>query len=40
MEDCKKLKPLNEIHKNANIKNLRIIKKKEISEFIKNKKYF
>lgn len=40
IETCKKLNTLNEIHKDAHRKNLRTIKKKEISEFIKGKKWF
>ena len=39
IETCKKLNTLNEIHKDAHRKNLRTIKKKGISKFIKGKKY-
>ena len=37
MENCKKLDVLSEAHKDAHRKNLRIIKKKGIDEFIKDK---
>ena len=40
IETCKKLDSLNKIHKDAHRKNLKTIKKKGTSEFIKGKKYF
>ena len=40
IETCKKLNTLNEIHKDANRKNLKVIKKKGISNFIEGKKCF
>ena len=40
IETCKKLDSLSEGHKDAHRKNLRIIKKKGIDEFLKGKKYW
>lgn len=40
MNSCKKLNSFNAYPKDANIKNLKIIKKKGVSDFIKGKKYF
>lgn len=39
-ERCKKLDFLRPSHKDAHIKNLRIIKKKGVDEFLKGKKYW
>jgi hypothetical protein len=39
-ESCKKLNFLNTVHEDAHIKNLKILRKKDMAEFISGKRYW